>query len=135
MLANLPKAYPLKLEKQFSGILKANVKTLFDMNSIELAKLSPSDMSKVKNIPITANVSGSFGKPSISTDLKQASANLANQLVQMEKVKLLNKGKDMLGGLLGNNIVPADTTKAKEETKFDPVKSVIKGILKKKNNN
>ena len=41
----------------------------------------------------------------------------------------------MLGGLLGNNAVPTDTTKVKEETKLDPVKSVIKGILKKKNNN
>ena len=105
-----------------------------DVNNL-LAKLSPSDMSKVKNIPITANVSGSFQKPSVSTDLKQASTNLANQLVQMEKEKLLNKGKDMLGGLLGNTAAPTDTTKVKEETKVDPVKSVIKGILKKKNNN
>ena len=50
---------------------------------INCFSLSPSDMSKVKNIPITANVSGSFQKPSVSTDLKQASTNLANQLVQM----------------------------------------------------
>ena len=105
-----------------------------DVNNL-LAKLSPSDMSKVKNIPITANVSGSFQKPSVSTDLKQASTNLANQLVQMEKEKFLNKGKDMLGGLLGNNAVPTDTKKVKEKTKLDTVKSVIKGILKKKNNN
>ncbi len=62
----------------------------------------------------------------------------------MDGVKYLNEvnitldavlGMDMLGGFLGNNILPADTTKAKEETKLDPVKSVLKGILKKKNNN
>ncbi len=34
-LENIAKAYPIKLEKQLSGILKANVTTVFDMNSVE----------------------------------------------------------------------------------------------------
>ncbi len=34
-LANLSKAYPVKLEKPLSGILKANVNTFFDMKSVE----------------------------------------------------------------------------------------------------
>ena len=34
-LANLTKAYPVKLEKPLTGILKANVTTKFDMNSVE----------------------------------------------------------------------------------------------------
>jgi hypothetical protein len=34
-LANLSKAYPIKLKKSMSGILKANVTTKFDMQSVE----------------------------------------------------------------------------------------------------
>ncbi|PWK20954.1 AsmA family protein [Xanthomarina spongicola] len=34
-LANLTKAYPIKLEKELSGILKAKLNTAFDMNAIE----------------------------------------------------------------------------------------------------
>jgi len=34
-LENITKAYPIKLEKQLSGILNANVYTVFDMNSVE----------------------------------------------------------------------------------------------------
>ena len=34
-LANVTKAYPVKLEKPLTGILKANVTTKFDMNSVE----------------------------------------------------------------------------------------------------
>lgn len=96
-----------------------------------MAKLSPSETNKVNNVSVIAKVTGSFLKPSVSSDLKEASANLANQLVQMQKDKLLHQGKDVLQGLLGGKKVPNDTTQGKK----DPVKSVIKGILKKKNNN
>lgn len=34
-LANLSKAYPIQLEKELSGILKAKLNTVFDMNAIE----------------------------------------------------------------------------------------------------
>ena len=34
-LANVTKAYPVKLDKPLTGILKADVKTKFDMQSVE----------------------------------------------------------------------------------------------------
>lgn len=37
-LANLSQAYPIKLEKPLSGILKADVKTNFDMKSVETSQ-------------------------------------------------------------------------------------------------
>ncbi|CAH0336956.1 hypothetical protein FVB9288_02689 [Flavobacterium sp. CECT 9288] len=43
-LANLSKAYPIKLDKPLSGILKADVTTKFDMQSVE-----KSDYEKIKN--------------------------------------------------------------------------------------
>ena len=43
-LANLSKAYPIKLDKPLSGILKADVTTKFDMQSVE-----KSDYEKINN--------------------------------------------------------------------------------------
>lgn len=43
-LANLTKAYPVKLDKPLSGILKADVTTEFDMQSVE-----KSDYARIKN--------------------------------------------------------------------------------------
>jgi hypothetical protein len=43
-LANVTKAYPVKLDKPLTGILKADVKTEFDMQSVE-----KSDYARIKN--------------------------------------------------------------------------------------
>ena len=43
-LANLTKAYPVKLDKPLSGILKADVTTAFDMQSVE-----KSDYARIRN--------------------------------------------------------------------------------------
>ena len=43
-LANLTKAYPIKLEKPLTGILKADVTTAFDMHSVE-----KSDYARIRN--------------------------------------------------------------------------------------
>ena len=72
-----------------------------------IAKLTPSDASKIENIPINANLTGSFTNPKISTDLKAATTNLASQLIQMQKDKLVTKGTDALTKAL-ENIKPKD---------------------------
>src|SRR5690606_25252622 len=58
-------------------------------------------------IPVTANISGSFTNPKISTDLTSGVTNLTKQLIEIEKQKLIGKGtdkiKDLLGGVMGGN--------------------------------
>ena len=75
-------------------------------------------------IPVTANLTGSYIKPNIKTDLTSAVSNLTQQLIEIEKQKLLNKGKDkvndLIGGLLNSNKKTTDSTK----TTKDPVKDV-----------
>lgn len=44
-LANLTKVYPIKLDKPLTGILKADVTTAFDMQSVE-----KSDYSRIRNV-------------------------------------------------------------------------------------
>lgn len=107
-----------------------------------ISKLTPADQQKIENVPVTANLTGSFGSPSVKTDLKSATSSLVTQLVKMQKDKLLNQGADALGNILGgnsnnsntNNTNPNDST-ATEEPKnpkdqiTDGVKDVLGGLL------
>ncbi|CAM3817806.1 MULTISPECIES: AsmA-like C-terminal region-containing protein [Flavobacterium] len=102
-----------------------------------LAKLSPADQQKLQNVPITANLGGNFSKPTVKTDLKQATTNIASQIVQMQKDKLLGQGTSALTNLLGGssnnaNATTTDSTKTtttpKESVKNE-VKNVLGGLL------
>ena len=86
-----------------------------------LAKLSPADANKLKSIPINAIVTGDFKNPKVSTDMKQAVSNLATQLIQQQKDKLITQGTNALGNLI-NGTKPKDSTK----TGTTPIKEDIK---------
>ena len=99
-----------------------------------LSKLSPAEAGKLENVPINAVVTGSFSKPKISTDMKQAVTNLANQLVKQQKDKLINQGTNALQNLIKGNTKDKDTTKTptKEEAVKDKAKDLINGLFGKK---
>ncbi|WP_439132182.1 AsmA family protein [Polaribacter sp.] len=92
-----------------------------------LSKLSPKDAANIKNIPVKANIKGSFTSPNFSTNLKDATANLVKDLIEKQKKSLLDKGKNKLIDLLG---VKKDSTK-KEDTK-DKIKGVLGNLFGKK---
>lgn len=70
-LSNLSKAYPIKLDKPLSGILKANVTTKFDMQSVE--------KSQYQNI----NNAGTMSLSGFNyTDENGKSMTISNALVQ-----------------------------------------------------
>ncbi|WP_371824267.1 AsmA-like C-terminal region-containing protein [Lutibacter sp. A64] len=108
-----------------------------------LAKLTPSDASKIESIPVNANLTGSFLNPKVSTDLKQATTNLASQLIEMQKGELINKGTDALTNVL-NNVKSKDTvnktttdtiktsTKETDKSKDSIVKNALKNLFKRK---
>ncbi|MBF6608987.1 MAG: AsmA family protein [Flavobacterium sp.] len=98
-----------------------------------LAQLGPADAAKIKNIPINAVVSGNFSNPKISTDMQQAVTNLATQLVQYQKDKLIRQGTTALQDIIKGS--PKDTTKTaptKNEDIKNQAQSILKGILNKK---
>ncbi len=89
-------------------------------------------------IPVTATIGGKFTAPTVTTDLKSAVTNLTSQLVEIEKQKLITKGKDklgsVLGGLLGNSTAK-DKATTNDSTKVDIKKeatNLINGLFKKK---
>lgn len=104
-----------------------------DVNNL-LAKLTPSESAKLENIPVTALITGNFSKPKISTDMKQAVTNLANQLVKQQKDKLINQGTNALQNLIKGNTKDKDSTKTptKEDQVKDKAKDLINGLFGKK---
>lgn len=97
-----------------------------------IAKLTPTEANQIKNIPIKANVTGNFKNPKITTDIKQAVTSLTNQLVQMQKEKLVNKGKDALTNLITGNkpTTTPDTTKTAPATPKEAIKTKASNALK-----
>jgi hypothetical protein len=104
-----------------------------DVNKL-ISKLSPTDISKLENIPINALMTGNFKNPKISTDVKSGVTNLTNQLVKQQKEKLVKQGTNALSDLINKN-TKTDTTKTKSPAKEDIKKKagdLLNGLFKKK---
>ncbi len=103
-----------------------------------IAKLSSKDASTIKSIPVKGNLTGSFSNPNFSSNLKGATNSLVKTLVERQKNKLLDKGKNKLENILGVTTTKEDkkdSTKEKqsiEEKAKDKVKNVLGGLFSKK---
>lgn len=95
-----------------------------------LAKLSPSDVAKLDNIPINANLTGSFSKPKVTTDVKAATTSLVTNLAKQQKQKALTKGTNVLEDMINKNTKSGDTTKTKKVV--NQTKDLLNGLFKKK---
>ncbi|UMY66760.1 MULTISPECIES: AsmA-like C-terminal region-containing protein [unclassified Flavobacterium] len=108
-----------------------------------LTKLAPADAAKLDNVPINANLTGSFSSPKVSTDLKQATTSLVTQLVKQQKDKYTQQATNALGNLIKSQTggtTTKDTTKsatqnAKEtaaEKAKEKGKELLNGLFNKK---
>jgi hypothetical protein len=92
-----------------------------------IAKIDDSSLEGL-TIPVTANISGMYNSPQVSTDLTSGVKNLTSQLIEIEKQKLIGKGKDkakdLLSGILSGNKTGADSVAAE-----DPLKKGTKEVL------
>ncbi|WP_418602449.1 AsmA-like C-terminal region-containing protein [Hwangdonia sp.] len=83
-------------------------------------------------IPVTANIGGSYTSPTVKTDLTSGISSLTKQLIEIEKQKLLNQGKDkvkdLIGDVIGNNKTKTDSLKKEQN---NTVKDVLGGIINK----
>ena len=96
-----------------------------------IAKIDDSSLKDL-TIPVTANIGGNYASPNISTDLTGGVKSLTTKLIEIEKQKLIGKGKDkakdLLGTALGGNSSEKDATKTKESTE-EKAKDVLGGLL------
>lgn len=84
-----------------------------------LAKLSPAEVDKLDAIPVKVGLIGSFSKPQVTTDLSKVVQTVTNQIVEQQKNKLVDKGKDALGNLLGGKKKDQGETGSADEPKED----------------
>jgi hypothetical protein len=119
-----------------------------DVNRL-IGKINDNEVNNI-SIPITANITGTYTSPKVSTDLTSGVSNLTKQLIEIEKQKLLNQGSkeitNLIGGLTGiktptvtdttstqTNPTKKDSTATKTNNAInESVKGVLGGLLKSK---
>ncbi|CAZ96594.1 AsmA family protein [Zobellia galactanivorans] len=99
-----------------------------DVNKL-ISQIGEDDLKDL-TIPVVASIGGNYDNPSVSTDLSSGVKNLTGQLVEIQKQKLIGKGKDkakdLLSDVLGGNNSETDSTKTSTK---DGVKEVLGGLL------
>lgn len=126
----------------YSAVLQVPAKYLGSEVNRLVGKINDAEVNKI-TIPVTANIGGTFSSPNITTDLTSGVSNLTKQLIEIEKQKIIGKGKDkindLLGGVLGGNSTTktdstkTDSTKTKAEDKVkEGIKDALGGIFGKK---
>ncbi|MEO0902044.1 MAG: AsmA-like C-terminal region-containing protein, partial [Bacteroidota bacterium] len=154
---NVSGSHNFQKELQYQATLDVPAKYLGSEVSNLIAQLDESDMENL-TIPVVANIGGSYTNPTVKTDLTSGVSKLTNQLVEIQKQKLLNKGKDsakdlltdvfgkendstkthksttgeVLGSLLGSSDKNKDSTKTDEDPVKNTAKSLLGGLLGKK---
>lgn len=105
-----------------------------DINNI-IARIDEKSLENL-TIPITANIGGGYTSPTVTTDLTSGIKNLTAQLVEIEKQKLINKGKDkakdFIGDLIAKNQKATDSTKKENQIKTQDVIGGLLGAATKK---
>lgn len=91
-LANLDKAYPMELEQQLNGILKANVNTNFDMESLE--------KEQYQNVKSSGTISldkFTYASAELPSEIKIAKANVNFQpeKITLEKMNVTTGKSDL----------------------------------------
>ncbi|SFB89175.1 AsmA-like C-terminal region [Flagellimonas taeanensis] len=152
---NVAGSHSFEKQLEYKATLDVPAKYLgAEVNKL-IAQLNDDSLGEV-TVPVTANIGGNFTNPTVSTDLTSGVKTLTTKLVEIQKQKLVNQGKDKakdllsdvfkknegdttstkssgvketLGNLLGGDkkITTTDTTKT--TTKEEDVKNTAKSVL------
>ena len=123
---NVDGSHSFDKQLNYSATLNVPAKYLGTEVTKLISQLNDDSVGEV-TIPVTANIGGNFTNPSVSTDLTLGVKTLTSKLVEMQKQKLVNQGKDKVKDLLSDAFKKdgSDTT----TTKSDGVKEAIGNIL------
>ncbi len=75
-----------------------------------ISQIGEDDLENL-TIPVTANIGGNYSNPNVTTDLTSGVKSLTSKLVDIEKQKLINKGKDQVKDLIGQALSGNKTQK------------------------
>ena len=101
-LANLDKAYPMELEQQLNGILKANVNTNFDMESLEKEQYQ-----NVKSAGIVSLDKFTYASPELPNEIKIEKANVSfkPKIITLDKMEVITGKSDLTAQGTINNLM------------------------------
>ena len=95
-----------------------------------ISKLTPQDATDLKSIPVKGILTGSFGSPNFSSNMKEATSNLVADLIKKQKQNFIEKSKNKLQDFIGISTKKKDT--AKQVAVKDKIKDVLGGLFRKK---
>ncbi len=118
----------------YNAVLNVPAKYLgSDVNRL-IGKINDASVENI-SIPVTANITGAYTNPSVKTDLSGGIQNLTNQLIEIQKQKLLNQGKDkvknLIGSVIGSNKTKTDSLKKEQSNSAQDILSDILKSTKK----
>ena len=123
---NVDGSHTFDKQMQYQATLDVPAKYLGTEVNKLIAQMND-DSLKDLTIPVTANIGGNYTNPTVSTDLTSGVKKLTTQLVEIQKQKLVNQGKDKAKDLLSD--VFKKDEKDTTSTKSDGVKEAIGGLL------
>ena len=97
-----------------------------EVNSL-ISNIGDADAVKNLSIPVTATIGGNYTSPKVSTDLTNGVSNLTNQLIAIQKQKVINQWKNQVSNALGK-LLGSDNAKKTDSTSTD-TKNSVKDIL------
>ncbi|MEE1962255.1 AsmA-like C-terminal region-containing protein [Allomuricauda taeanensis] len=152
---NVAGSHSFEKQLEYKATLDVPAKYLgAEVNKL-IAQMNDDSLGEV-TVPVTANIGGNFTNPTVSTDLTSGVKTLTTKLVEIQKQKLVNQGKDKakdllsdvfkknegdttstkssgvketLGNLLGGEKKTTTTDTTKTTTKEDEVKNAAKSVL------
>lgn len=80
-------------------------------------------------VPVTANIGGVYNSPEVTTDLTSGIKNLTTQLIEIEKQRLVNKGKDKAKDLIGDILSDSSKNYSTDQDSNSGAKEVLGGLL------
>ncbi|WP_189359564.1 AsmA-like C-terminal region-containing protein [Algibacter mikhailovii] len=94
-----------------------------DINKL-IKSINDNEINKI-SIPVTANIGGTYTNPAVKSDLSNSVSVLSEQLIEIQKQKLLNQGKDevniLIHGVIGGNQTKTDSIKKEQNNTLEHV--------------
>ena len=90
-----------------------------------LGQIGEKDLENL-SIPVIATIGGNYSNPNVTTDLTSGMKSLTSKLVEIQKQKLVNKGKDKVKDLIGDAVGGGSN---KEGAKKQDAKEILGDLL------
>ena len=98
---NLSGTHSFDNQLQYQATLEVPAKYLGSQVNDLIAQINDNTLKEL-TIPVVANIQGNYSSPKVTTDLTSGVSKLTQQLVEVQKQKLINEGKDKAKDLLGD---------------------------------